>query len=100
MSHKNAAGTPRVDRDAAARAIEERARRRRQEEFQHLRNNINRIRQEDYRLFLSRVGDQPKYANGVLVEWQILSIAAQAITLNFRSCPWTKSHLCLATTPI
>jgi hypothetical protein len=71
--------TSKGGRDDSVRAVEEKARRRKQVEVQNLRDKLDRIHREDYQRFLSEVGDIPKYANSQLVEWQVISIAARAI---------------------
>jgi hypothetical protein len=66
-------------RNDSVRTIEEKARRRKQEEIRKLRETLGRIQLIDYKFFLSAIGEVPKYSCGQLVEWQVIRIANQTI---------------------
>ena len=64
-------------RDNNVRDIEKKARERKQDALKQLTDVVQRIRKEDYHRFLARVGDP--LAQAQPAQWQVLSIAAQAI---------------------
>lgn len=65
-------------RDDTVRDIERKARERKQDAFSVLQNVLGSLPAEDYRRFLQQVGD-PLTHGGQLAQWQIISIATQAI---------------------
>lgn len=62
-----------------ARAIEERSRRRKQDEISQLRDALKLIPGGYYQNFVGQLGVPAQYSHGQLVQWQVINIAAKAI---------------------
>jgi hypothetical protein len=67
------------NRNNSTREIEEKSRKRKQDEIFQLRDALSSIPTGDYNHFLGRTGQPPHYSQGLLVQWQVISMGAQAI---------------------